>query len=387
MDIRKIIAVILAIALAVVLFILIRSDKGPAGVAKDNETPGALITDSPTEKPFGEPTDTPDVTPHYHVAVLSNSLLEHYPLVRIDLEGLEIPVYACTNFEGEVCFFVYAFEEVTGEYGFLPAHPSYPEVKVDNSMGFAELPRLAKGWTDGESGYPEIALASVNGEAAQFYYPSDGEGNMRDGAIPVVLEEHNHIFGAYFVFDEAHKALICPLDGTTVTPEPEETPEPSAVTSAMPDASAVATPKPTNKPNRTPKPSQTATPTASANPSATATTQPSVNPSATPTAAPSATPTAAPTATPTATPTAQPTAAPSATGSGHWELVWVVDQEEVKHQEWHCHVCGKVFLDKDSCMADQEYHKQNEGVTGWHVEWVIDSPEQGHWEPIWVPDP
>lgn len=376
MDIRKIIGIILAVALAAVLFILIRSDKGSATEPKPKETPAAAETE-PTEQ-----------EPHYHVAVLSNSELEHYPLVRIDLEGMDIPVYACTDSEGEVRFFVYGFEETTAQYGFLPAYPSYPEVRIDNSNGFAELPRLAKGWTDGESGYPEIALASVNGEAAQFYYPSDGNGNMRDGAIPVVLEENNHIFGAYYVFDEAHKALICPLDGAPATIEPEETatPEPSAspLTSATPTASATAsaTPKPTNRPNRSPRPTAKPSATASAQPSASSTAQASA----------SATPQPSTTATlqPTSTPSAQPTA--TLEPEGEWKYVYVIDQPEVKHQEWHCHVCGKVFLDKDSCMADQNKHKTDPndpyyGTSGWHVEWVVDQEEVGHWEWMFFPNP
>ncbi len=357
MDIRKIIGIILAAALAVVLFILIRSDRGTTPAAQADATP---IMQTETT-PFAAETEAPDEVPHYHIAVLSSSELAHYPLVRIDLEGLEVPVYACTDAEGKVCFFVYGFEEVSGQYGFLPAYPAYPEVRVDNSQGFAELPRLSKGWTDGESGYPELALASVNGEAAQFYYPADEEGNMRDGAIPVSVEEVNHIFGAYFVFDEAHKALICPLNGAPETPAPTDTeaPDTTAEPSESPASTAAATdtPKPTQKPSRTPKPS--------AKPSATATTEPS--------------------ATPTTQPTEQATAEP--TGSGHWELVWVIDQPEIKHKEWHCNVCGKVFYDEASCKADQEYHKKNGGVTGCHWEWVVDTPEEGHWEPVWVPDP
>ena len=117
MDIRKIIGIILAAALAVVLFILIRSDRGTTPAAQADATP---ITQTETT-PFAAETEAPDEVPHYHIAVLSSSELAHYPLVRIDLEGLEVPVYACTDAEGKVCFFVYGFEEVSGQYGFLPA--------------------------------------------------------------------------------------------------------------------------------------------------------------------------------------------------------------------------------------------------------------------------
>ncbi|MBR3129891.1 MAG: hypothetical protein IKF65_05190, partial [Clostridia bacterium] len=203
MDVKKIIAIILAVALAAVLLILIRSDRSDSTDAQGSTKPVVQATADTQES---------ESAPRYHIAVLSNSELERYPLVRIDLDGMDVPVYACSDEHGEVCFFVYAFEETTGQYGFLPAYPQYPEVRVDNGAGFADFPRLAKGWTDGESGYPQLALASVNGEAAQLYYPSDGQGNMRDGAIPVSVEEVNHIFGAYYVFDEEHKALLCVLD-------------------------------------------------------------------------------------------------------------------------------------------------------------------------------
>lgn len=358
MDVKKIIAVIVAIALAAVLFILIRSDRG--------DTPASAATAAPTAVPASEEPDATEAAPRYHIAVLSNSELEHYPLVRIDLDGLEVPVYACTDEAGEVRFYVYGFEETTGQYGFLPAYPEYPAVRVDNSEGFAEFPRLAKGLTAGESAYDELAFASINGGPAQMYYPIDGDGNMRDGAIPVSVEEVNRIFGAYFVFDEAHKALICPLDRQAATAEPTETEQPTVEPAATP---AIATP----------------VTAASATPTRRPTPRPTQRPSGNPTTNPSATPTVRPSASPTAQPSTAPTAAPSS--GGHWELTWVIDQPEVKHREWHCHVCGKVFLDEDSCKADQNAHKQNEGVTGWHVEWVIDQEEVGHYEPIWVPDP
>ena len=365
MDVKKIIAIILAVALAAVLLILIRSDRSDSADAQGSTKPVVQATADTQES---------ESAPRYHIAVLSNSELERYPLVRIDLDGMDVPVYACSDEHGEVCFFVYAFEETTGQYGFLPAYPQYPEVRVDNGAGFAEFPRLAKGWTDGESGYPQLALASVNGEAAQLYYPSDGQGNMRDGAIPVSVEEVNHIFGAYYVFDEEHKALLCVLDGTPAAETPEPTEEPTAEPSAQTE--------------NTPEPATPTVTAGNATPSAAVTPRPTRKPTPRPSAQPTAAPSTQPTVQPSAA-TQQPTAAPTATPAqgGHWELVWVVDQPEVKHQEWHCHVCGKVFLDKDSCMADQAYHKEHDGVTGWHVEWVVDSPEEGHWEPVWVPDP
>ncbi len=350
MDLKKIIAILLAVALAAVLVILIRSDRSDKATAQASAKPA--VTAAP------EAEATPEETVgRYHIAVLSNSELEHYPLVRIDLDGMDVPVYACTDFDGTVRFFVYGYEETTGQYGFLPAYPAYPEVRVDNSEGFAELPRLAKGWTAADSEYEMLTFASVNGGEAQYYYPADENGDMRDGAIPVSVEEFDHVFGAYFVFDEQHKALICRLEGMPDTPEPDETETPSAAPTAEPTAEPTPTAAPggktTPKPNRTPKPSDAAT--------------------------------AEPTETPSTQPTAEPTEAPSE--GWHWELVWVVDQEEVKHREWHCHVCGKVFLDESSCMQDQAYHKEHDGVTGWHVEWVVDQEEVGHWEPVQVPDP
>ncbi len=359
MDIRKIIGIILAVALTAVLFILIRSDRGTNTETQPMMTPVMMETNPPQD------------APHYLVAVLPNSELEQYPLVRINLESMDIPVYACTNSEGEVCFFVYAYEEITGQYGFLSAYPSYPEVRIDNGAGFAEFPQLSKGTTTGESDYPELVLASINGKAEQLYYPADENGNMRDGAIPVVVEENNHIFGAYYVFDGEHKALIYPLEGPLTTPEPEETATSEASATVIPtDTPAAivtpsATPRPTNRtPRPTAKPTATPsdTPTASPSATATATIQPSVTPTATPTETPTASPTAMPTETPTAAPTATPTASPtdmptpSPTPGGHWE--------------WHCHVCGKVFMDEASCMADQTYHKEHDGIAGYSKVWV-----------------
>lgn len=360
MDVRKIIGVIVAIALAATLVILIRSD------SKKSNTPDTQIVATPVAT-HTEPEAT-EIAPHYHVAVLSNSDLALYPLVRIDLDGLEVPVYACTDSEGTVRFFVYGFEEVSGQYGFLAAYPSYPTVEVDNAQGFLDMPRLAKGLTAADSEYPELVFASVNNGEAQYYYPADAEGNMRDGAIPVSVEEVNHIFGAYYVFDAEHKALICVLDGAEETPAPTEEPtaEPTAepTEEPTPTASGKKTPKPTGK--TTPKPTAVTTPEPTAQ------------------AAESATPE------PTAKPTAAPTVTPA--GNGHWDLVWIVDQEEVKHQEWQCLVCSKIFQSKDSCMEDQRRHKYDPndpyyGSTGWREYWVVDSPEVGHWEPIWIPDP
>lgn len=93
----------------------------------------------------------------------------------------------------------------------------------------------------------------------------------------------------------------------------------------------------------------------------------------------------------TPTPTPKPTPTPEPTPSGHWEDVWVVDQEQIDHTEYVCNVCGKHFRlpDKeDAFWADQSAHMHEDPPkSGWHAIWVVDVPEQGHWERVWVPDP
>lgn len=85
------------------------------------------------------------------------------------------------------------------------------------------------------------------------------------------------------------------------------------------------------------------------------------------------------------------TPAPTQNPGGHWETVWVVDVPEQGHGEYVCNVCGKHFdgrTQEAEFLADQHAHMDEDPPrSGWHTEHVVDVPEQGHWETIWVPDP
>ena len=134
MDVKKIIAIILAVALAAVLLILIRSDRSDSADAQGSTKPVVQATADTQES---------ESAPRYHIAVLSNSELERYPLVRIDLDGMDVPVYACSDEHGEVCFFVdvdftyFDFVVLVGNFGnyrtkhFARATPWSPKVQED----------------------------------------------------------------------------------------------------------------------------------------------------------------------------------------------------------------------------------------------------------------
>lgn len=88
------------------------------------------------------------------------------------------------------------------------------------------------------------------------------------------------------------------------------------------------------------------------------------------------------------TPSPSPTPTPShPAGNGHWEEVWVVDIPRQGHTVWVCNVCGHRSYSEAECSAHDKAHALNEGLSGWHVETIVDVPEQGHWETIWVEDP
>ena len=94
-----------------------------------------------------------------------------------------------------------------------------------------------------------------------------------------------------------------------------------------------------------------------------------------------------PTPTPTSTPTPTPTNTPAPTPSGHYEQRWVVDKPEQGHSEWVCNGCGHHSMSEGENTAHQKNHVMNDEPAGWHVIHVTDSPEEGHWEEVWVPDP
>ena len=80
-----------------------------------------------------------------------------------------------------------------------------------------------------------------------------------------------------------------------------------------------------------------------------------------------------------------------AEAQGHWESVWVEDVPAVYHDEWVCHVCGRHFRapdQHDAFIADQNAHlDEDPPMSGWHVDTILDTPAQGHWEQVWVVDP
>lgn len=82
-----------------------------------------------------------------------------------------------------------------------------------------------------------------------------------------------------------------------------------------------------------------------------------------------------------------PNPTPTPAPSGHWETRWVVDTPAVIHDEWVCNVCGARFVSSaEHTQHDKNHALAGEG-SGWHVDTIIDVPEQGHWEDIWVEDP
>ena len=83
-----------------------------------------------------------------------------------------------------------------------------------------------------------------------------------------------------------------------------------------------------------------------------------------------------------ATPTPKPTENPG----GHYERRWVVDKPAVTHDEWVCS-CGHHSMSSSENNQHQENHALNGENTWWTVKTIIDSPEEGHWEEVWVPDP
>ena len=90
---------------------------------------------------------------------------------------------------------------------------------------------------------------------------------------------------------------------------------------------------------------------------------------------------------PTEAPTPKPTNTPAPTPSGHYEKRWVVDKPEQGHSEWVCNGCGHHSMSEGENTAHQKNHVMNDEPAGWHVIHVTDSPEEGHWEEVWVPDP
>lgn len=357
-TIKKILIGITALALVAVLVILIRADRNDAPVSLANTNVSA------TQEPIR-------LDSHYHIAVLSDA--ENLPLTRLDSDALPMPIYAVTDTDGAVWLLVYAYEEGSGEYGFLLADVQAQGVQVREESGFVELPAPAQGTTAGTSEYAPLAKASVNGGEAQFYYPADENGGMRDGAIPVTVGTLDGVFGAYYFLNGTQPVLVTAL-GEQSTPEPTDEPEqtvapeetptaseepeqstmPSAEATVEPSATATATP--TATPRRThratAKPTATPTATPTAAPTAVPTSRPTAKPTAAPTAKPTNEPTAAPTATPTSAPTAtpEPTAAPTATPTPK------PTEEPKPHYEWRCRICHKTFKDESSCLADQAEH-------------------------------
>ena len=89
---------------------------------------------------------------------------------------------------------------------------------------------------------------------------------------------------------------------------------------------------------------------------------------------------------PTEAPTPKPTNTPAPTPSGHYERRWVVDKPAVTHDEWVCS-CGHHSMSSSENNQHQKNHALNGESTWWQVITVTDSPEEGHWEEVWVPDP
>lgn len=83
-------------------------------------------------------------------------------------------------------------------------------------------------------------------------------------------------------------------------------------------------------------------------------------------------------------PTPAPT--PEPTPRGHYEQHWVVDSSAVTHDEWVCS-CGHHSMSASENNKHQENHALNWENTHYSVETVVDVPEQGHWETVWVEDP
>lgn len=274
--------------------------------------------------------------------------------VKLDIDKLDACLYALLNYNGEVEYRLVveqAHEDHT-DIGLMPVTLQHAVVHDEDQPEILITVHPDKGFIE-----DEWFLTSFSKQLKK---------QAKKGKLTVETEFGDIVFD---LDNMQKKAKKDPHKGktpsTTDAPSENPTTKPSGET-------ATATPKPTAKPSENPI------------------TNPPSNPTSAPTAAPTSAPTAAPTTNPTnpPEPTAAPTAAPTAqpTPSGHYERRWVVDKPAVTHDEWVCS-CGHHSMSSSENNQHQKNHALNGESTWWQVITVTDSPEEGHWEEVWVQDP
>lgn len=284
--------------------------------------------------------------------------------VRVEVDKLDACLYAFLNTKGEVEFRILS-ETLRNDNG---------EV-VETQLLKATI-QDAKVYDEDQ---PDILITAHLGDGSEDAFCTKLDKNTKkkvtkDGMLTVETELGDITFDVNYIVNPK-KATPTPNPGTTGTKPPT-----------------------TQTPGTTPKPSG----------------------SSTPSAAPSPTATQKPTATPEVRicpycgmhidirhdttahyqedlawynehirkhESGQITPSPSPTPSGHWETVWVVDVPAQSHTEFVCNICGHHSMSTSENNSHQEAHLLAGEGSGWHNENVIDVPEQGHWEKVWVVDP
>lgn len=399
---RKVLAsiIITALAFAMIGCSAVGCHGSSDSIDEQSEIPTANPTLEPTQAPTADsisflaeqPTEEIITSHVYHPEEMPLDILDSQPLVPLTADWYDHSIYACMAADGEMFYYVFAHDEVTGEHGLLrvtiEAGDPVPVVTIDEETGFTGFPTLATCDTAETAGAADLCYATIPGiddvdpeNPVQRMYCPFYDGKMRDGAIPVEVRERED--GMFFVMHEVAPDIWMELFEVEYH-EPEETEAPQETLKA------------TQKPGSTHKPSNTQKPT----------TKPTVTPKPTATPAPSVWKcqycgktfgddydawyyhawtnpgcyAAGHAVTPVpATPTPRP--------GGHYEERWVVDVPAVYHTVWVCNICGWETTSQTENTAHQVEHVNNDNLSGYHTYTVCDQEEQGHWETVWVPDP